>query len=79
MRPNEGVGVDLLTEEGEVCSERRGVAVGMRTGTKGDRGPWQALCAHFRRACWSMCSSTTWCGSVTTKPLFSRIVSQMIS
>lgn len=69
----------LLTQEREVCSERRGRAVRMRTGTKGDEGTMAALGAHGRKACWSMCSSATWCGSVTTKPLFSRIVSQMIS
>lgn len=32
------MGVDLLTQEREVCSERCGVAVRMRTGAKGDEG-----------------------------------------
>lgn len=58
---------------------KAGVAV--RTGTKEDKGTmagsWTP--AYGRKACWSMCSSATSCGSVTTKPLFSCIVWQMIS
>lgn len=60
---------------------KAGMAMRVRTGTKEDKkataSSWTP--AHCHKACWSMCLSVTSCGSVTTTPLFSCVVWQMIS